>query len=310
MKVAICDPIDKKAIEELKALNVEVYDFSDLPKEELAGKLQDMEIVIVRSATKVKGELLDALKNAKLIIRGGVGLDNIDLEGAKAKGIKVVNTPEASSISVAELVIGFMFALSRHIVRGTVGLREGKWEKKQLKGTELFGKTLGIIGMGRIGREVAKRAKCLGMNVIATRHVREIPEELAKTVSYDELYKEADFISIHIPLTEKTRHMISKEARHMISKEAFEKMKDGAVIINCSRGGVVDEKALLEALKSGKVKGAALDVFEVEPPVDNELLKLDNVIGTPHIGASTKEAQARIGAAIVEKIKSFLEGNL
>lgn len=302
MKVAICDPIDKKAIEELKALNVEIYDFSDLPKEELPEKLQDMEIIIVRSATKVKGELLDALKNAKLIIRGGVGLDNIDLEGAKAKGIKVVNTPEASSISVAELAIGFMFALSRHIVRGTVGLRERKWEKKQLKGTELFGKTLGIIGMGRIGREVAKRAKCLGMNVIATRHVRQIPEELAKTVSYDELYKEADFISIHIPLTEETRHMISKEA--------FEKMKDGVVIINCSRGGVVDEKALLEALKNGKVKGAALDVFEVEPPVDNELLKLDNVIGTPHIGASTKEAQARIGVAIVEKIKGFLEGNI
>jgi len=302
MKVAICDPIDKKAIEELKALNVEIYDFSDLPKEELPEKLEDKEIIIVRSATKVKGELLDALKNAKLIIRGGVGLDNIDLEGAKAKGIKVVNTPEASSISVAELAIGFMLALSRHIVRGTVGLREGKWEKKQLKGTELFGKTLGIIGMGRIGREVAKRAKCLGMNVIATRHVREIPEELAKTVSYDELYKEADFISIHIPLTEETRHMISKEA--------FEKMKDGVVIINCSRGGVVDEKALLEALKNGKVKGAALDVFEVEPPVDNELLKLDNVIGTPHIGASTKEAQARIGVAIVEKIKGFLEGNI
>ena len=302
MKVAICDPIDKKAIEELKALNVEIYDFSDLPKEELPEKLEDKEIIIVRSATKVKGKLLDALKNAKLIIRGGVGLDNIDLEGAKAKGIKVVNTPEASSISVAELAIGFMFALSRHIVRGTVGLREGKWEKKQLKGTELFGKTLGIIGMGRIGREVAKRAKCLGMNVIATRHVREIPEELARTVSYDELYKEADFISIHIPLTEETRHMISKEA--------FEKMKDGVVIINCSRGGVVDEKALLEALKNGKVKGAALDVFEVEPPVDNELLKLDNVIGTPHIGASTKEAQARIGVAIVEKIKGFLEGNI
>jgi len=302
MKVAICDPIDKKAIEELKALNVEIYDFSDLPKEELPQKLKDMEIIIVRSATKVKGELLDALKNAKLIIRGGVGLDNIDLEGAKAKGIKVVNTPEASSISVAELAIGFMLALSRHIVRGTVGLREGKWEKKQLKGTELFGKTLGIIGMGRIGREVAKRAKCLGMNVIATRHVRQIPRELAKTVSYDELYKEADFISIHIPLTEETRHMISKEA--------FEKMKDGVVIINCSRGGVVDEKALLEALKNGKVKGAALDVFEVEPPVDNELLKLDNVIGTPHIGASTKEAQARIGVAIVEKIKGFLEGNI
>ncbi|HHF53260.1 MAG TPA: 3-phosphoglycerate dehydrogenase [candidate division WOR-3 bacterium] len=302
MKVAICDPIDKKAIEELKALNVEIYDFSDLPKEELPEKLEDKEIIIVRSATKVKGELLDALKNAKLIIRGGVGLDNIDLEGAKAKGIKVVNTPEASSISVAELAIGFMFALSRHIVRGTVGLREGKWEKKQLKGTELFGKTLGLIGMGRIGREVAKRAKCLGMDVIATRHVREIPEELARTVSYDELYREADFISIHIPLTEKTRHMISKEA--------FEKMKDGVMIINCSRGGVVDEKALLEALKSGKVKGAALDVFEVEPPVGNELLKLDNVIGTPHIGASTKEAQARIGVAIVEKIKAFLEGKI
>jgi len=304
MKVAICDKMEKSAIEELKKLPVEVVDLSNLPKEELPAHLSDADIVVVRSATKVKGPVLEALKNCKLIIRGGVGLDNIDVAGTKAKGIKVENTPEASSASVAELALGFMFALARHIVRGTVGIKNGLWEKKELEGWELAGKTLGIIGYGRIGQELAKRAKALGMHVIAYRR-HEFKDEYAERVSLDELYARSDFISIHVPLTDETKHMINSEA--------FSKMKDGVFIINVARGGVVDEKALLEALKSGKVRGAALDVFEVEPPQDpqhDELIQHPNVICTPHIGASTFEGQARVGMAVVQKIKDFLEGKI
>jgi D-3-phosphoglycerate dehydrogenase len=304
MKVAICDKMEKSAIEELKKLGVEVADLSSLPKEELPAHLGDADIVIVRSATKVKGPVLEALKNCKLILRGGVGLDNIDVEGAKAKGIKVDNTPEAASASVAELALGLMFALARHIVRGTVGIKNGLWEKKELEGWELGGKTLGILGYGRIGQELAKRAKALGMNVIAYRR-HEFQDEYAKRVTLDELYAQSDFISIHLPLT--------PETKYFVNKESFDKMKDGVFIINVARGGVVDEKALLEALKSGKVRGAALDVFEVEPPenpLQNELIQHPNVICTPHIGASTFEGQARVGMALVQKVKDFLEGKL
>jgi D-3-phosphoglycerate dehydrogenase len=304
MKVAICDKMEKSAIEELKKLGVEVADLSSLPKEELPAHLGDADIVIVRSATKVKGPVLEALKNCKLILRGGVGLDNIDVEGAKAKGIKVDNTPEAATASVAELALGLMFALARHIVRGTVGIKNGLWEKKELEGWELGGKTLGILGYGRIGQELAKRAKALGMNVIAYRR-HEFQDEYAKRVTLDELYAQSDFISIHLPLT--------PETKYFVNKESFDKMKDGVFIINVARGGVVDEKALLEALKSGKVKGAALDVFEVEPPenpLQNELIQHPNVICTPHIGASTFEGQARVGMALVQKVKDFLEGKL
>jgi|UniRef100_A0A7V3NUZ0 D-3-phosphoglycerate dehydrogenase len=304
MKVAICDKMEKSAIEELKKLGVEVADLSSLPKEELPAHLGDADIVIVRSATKVKGPVLEALKNCKLILRGGVGLDNIDVEGAKAKGIKVDNTPEAASASVAELALGLMFALARHIVRGTVGIKNGLWEKKELEGWELGGKVLGILGYGRIGQELAKRAKALGMNVIAYRR-HEFQDEYAKRVTLDELYAQSDFISIHLPLT--------PETKYFVNKESFDKMKDGVFIINVARGGVVDEKALLEALKSGKVRGAALDVFEVEPPenpLQNELIQHPNVICTPHIGASTFEGQARVGMALVQKVKDFLEGKL
>ncbi|MEO0238442.1 MAG: D-2-hydroxyacid dehydrogenase [candidate division WOR-3 bacterium] len=304
MKVAICDKMEKSAIEELKKLGVEVADLSSLPKEELPAHLGYADIVIVRSATKVKGPVLEALKNCKLILRGGVGLDNIDVEGAKAKGIKVDNTPEAASASVAELALGLMFALARHIVRGTVGIKNGLWEKKELEGWELGGKTLGILGYGRIGQELAKRAKALGMNVIAYRR-HEFQDEYAKRVTLDELYAQSDFISIHLPLT--------PETKYFVNKESFDKMKDGVFIINVARGGVVDEKALLEALKSGKVRGAALDVFEVEPPenpLQNELIQHPNVICTPHIGASTFEGQARVGMALVQKVKDFLEGKL
>ena len=301
MKLAICDPIDAKAIDELKKLGLEVLDLSSIEKDQLKEHVKDADILVVRSATKVKGDLLNALESAKLIIRGGVGLDNIDLEGAKKKGIKVVNTPEASSISVAELVFAHIFAIYRHIVRGTLGIKEGKWEKKALKGNELYGKTIGIIGMGRIGREVAKRAKAFGMNVIGY-DVIDFPEEFAEKVSLDELYERSDIITLHVPLIPQTKHMINSAS--------ISKMKDGVVIINCSRGGVVNEEDLYKYLKNGKVKGAGLDVFEHEPPEKSPLFELDNVVFTPHIGASTKEAQSRIGVEIVKKVKAFLEGNL
>ncbi len=301
MKIAICDPIDKKALEKLGSLGLDVQDLSSIDKTELVEHVKDADILVVRSATKVKGELLDALESAKLIIRGGVGLDNIDIEGAEKKGIKVVNTPEASSVSVAELVFAHIFAIYRHVVRGTVGIKEGKWEKKALKGNEIFGKTIGIIGMGRIGREVAIRAKALGMTVLGY-DVVDFPEEFAEKVSLDELYERSDIITLHVPLIPATKHMINKDS--------IAKMKDGVVIINCSRGGIVDEVALYEALKDGKVKGAGLDVFEKEPPERSPLFELDNVTLTPHIGASTKEAQAKIGVEIVKKVKAFIEGKL
>lgn len=301
MKIAICDPIDKKALEELKTLGLKVEDLSSIEKSELKEYVKDADILVVRSATKVKGELLSALENAKLIIRGGVGLDNIDVENAKKMGIKVVNTPEASSISVAELVFVHLFAIYRHLIRGTLGLRNGKWEKKLLKGNEVFGKTMGIIGMGRIGREVAIRAKALGMKVLGY-DVVDFPESFAERVELDELYERSDVITLHVPLVPATKHMINRDA--------IAKMKDGVVIINCSRGGIIDEDALYEGLKSGKVKGAGLDVFENEPPNKLPLFELDNVSLTPHIGASTKEAQAKIGVEIVKKVKAFIEGKL
>lgn len=296
MKVLIADPIAKTAISELQKLGVVVDDLSSLPKEELSDKVKDYDCMVVRSATKVRKDMIDKMEKMKLIIRGGVGIDNIDVPVAKEKGIKVINTPAASSASVAELALAHMFALARHLVRGTTGIKEGKWEKKALKGSELSGKTLGIIGIGRIGKELAKRAKALGMNVIA--YDPYIKAEEIDMVDFNKLIQQSDYISIHTPLTDETRHLIGSTQ--------LEKMRDGVRIINCARGGVIDEKALIEALRTGKVAGAALDVFEVEPPEKTELLKFDNVTFTPHIGASTKEAQERIGDEVVRIIKEEL----
>ncbi len=296
MRVLVADPLADEAIQELKGVGLEVEDLSGLPKEELINKVTDFDIMTVRSATKVRSDMIDKMQNMKLIVRGGVGLDNIDVEYAKSKGIEVKNTPAASSASVAELVLAHMFALSRHIVRGTRGISEGQWEKKKLKGVELAGKTLGIIGLGRIGQELGKRALALGMNVLGyDPYVKDI--ERVESVELDKLIREADYISVHTPLTDETRHFIGDNE--------FEKMKDGVVLVNCARGGVLDEDALLRALKNGKVRGAGLDVFEQEPPSRSELLKLPNVTFTPHIGASTKEAQARIGKEVVDIIKEF-----
>ncbi len=293
MKVLIADPISKNALSELRKAGAEVEDLSSLPKEELLDRVADFDVMVVRSATKVRKDMIERMKNMKLIIRGGVGIDNIDVEYAKSKGIEAKNTPAASSASVAELVLAHMFALSRHIARATLGIREGKWEKKELKGIELASKTLGIVGIGRIGKELAKRAKALGMKVIAYDPYMSVKE--VEMVTLDRLLGESDYISIHTPLTDETKHLIGKDA--------FGKMKDGAILINCARGGVVDENALLEALKDGKLKGAGIDVFETEPPAVTELMQLPNVTFTPHIGASTKEAQDRIGDEIVRIVK-------
>jgi D-3-phosphoglycerate dehydrogenase len=301
MKVLVCDPLDPKAVERIQGAGLEVVEKVGMSPEELAEELKKgYEIIIVRSATKVRRPAIEAAQGLKLIIRAGVGLDNIDVDAAKEHGIEVKNTPKASSISVAELALAHMLALARSLPQATQSLREGKWEKKAFKGIELHGKTLGVIGIGRIGREVAKRALCFGMRVIAyDKYITESPLPEVTMVSLEELLRESDFITLHIP---------PDPAGPVIGKAEIEKMKDGAYLINCARGGVVDEEALLEALDSGKLAGAGLDVFAEEPPTDERLLKHPKVTLTPHIGAQTKEAQARVGEEVAEIVISFAKG--
>ncbi len=298
LKILVTDGMDKGAVQTLKGLGHEVIEQFFEP-EELKEQVKNFNVIIVRSATKVRKEIIDsALQtgNLKLIIRGGVGVDNIDVTYAESKGIKVRNTPKASSSAVAELTLGHMFCLARFIGIANVTMREGKWNKKQYKGIELSGKTLGLIGFGRIGRELAKKAKALEMKVIYNDILgpaKDCPEY--SFVSLDELLADSDFISLHVPG--------NKDKSPVISKTEFTKMKDGAFLINCARGSVVDEAALLEALNSGKIAGAGIDVFPEEPPQNLELIRHEKISVTPHIGASTKEAQKRIGAEIVSIIK-------
>mgnify|MGYP001081143400 CR=1 FL=1 len=303
MRVLVANPISDEGVKMMRDAGHEVDVKTELTPEELVKAVRGYEAIVVRSATKVTDKVIEAGKDFKLIVRGGVGVDNIDMKAAKKAGIPVVNTPEANSVSVAELAIGHMLALSRHIPVGTATLRAGKWEKKALRGVEVWKKTLGLIGFGRIGREVAKRALGLEMTVIAyDPYVKKIAGLKVELVPLDELLLRSDFISLHLPL--------SDETKHMLGKRQFAMMKDGVSIVNCARGGIVDEQALYDALKSGKVRGAALDVFEVEPPTGNKLLELQNVIGTPHIGAATVEAQGRVGVAVAEKLIEFATGGM
>ena len=302
MKVGICDAIAKEGVEILKQRGLEVVDLSELPKDELIEKVEDLDAIIVRSATKVRKEMIDRAKNLKVIGRAGVGLDNIDVEYAKSKGIKVINTPGATSISVAELTIGHILSVIRKIAYGDREIRNGAWPKKMCKGIEMYGKTLGIIGFGRIGKEVAKRAKAFGMKIIYY-DVHRVSEEVERELgieyrNLDTLLSESDIVTLHVPLL--------PETKHMINRERIEKMKDGAILINAARGGIVDENALYKALKSGKLYGAALDVYENEPPNDSKLLELDNIVMSPHIGAQTKEGQKRAGIEIGEKVADAL----
>lgn len=300
-KILITDGMDQGAVQTLKVMGYEVVEQFFEP-EELKEQVKEFNILIVRSATKVRKEIIDsALKtgNLRLIIRGGVGVDNIDVVYAESNQIMVKNTPQASSLAVAELALGHMFCLARFIGISNITMKEEKWNKKKYIGIELSGKTLGIVGFGRIGQELAKKAYALGMKIIYTDvlgSVKELPEYTF--VSLDDLLANSDFISIHVPG--------NKDKSPLIGKVEFSKMKDGVYLINCARGGVVDEDALLEALDSGKLAGAGIDVFSEEPTKNFELVKHAKVSITPHIGASTKEAQKRIGAEIVSIIKESL----
>ncbi len=293
-KVLICDKIADEGIKLLEERGYEITKCWALPKSELCDMVGDYDALIVRSATKVDADLMADAKKLRVIGRAGEGLDNIDLTKARELGIAVVNTPHVSYMSVAELTIGHLLALARGIVEGTLSLREGKWKKEELMGIEVNGKTLGVIGCGYIGKTVERLAISLGMKVLGV-------EECVfdRFIPLDEMLPEADFITIHVPLTSHTRHILS-------TKE-FNMMKDGVMIIDCSRGGVVDQVALYQALVSGKVKAAAVDVFEEEPPKNSKLLTLKNVIATPHIGAQTKEAQLKASVQVAKKVIEVLE---
>lgn len=294
IKILIADHLDQEAVEQLQAIpNFEVTVKTGLSETELVQIIPDFDIVVVRSATKITRPVIEAGKNLKLIIRAGIGLDNIDVQAAKEKGVEVANTPAATSISVAEHTIGLMIGAVRHHGPANLSMKQHKWEKKAFTGTELYGKTLGIIGFGRIGTEVARRALAFGMKVIAYDVIPIKTDLLVTQVSLDELLKQADIITLHVPKTSKP----------LLGEEEFAKMKDGVVIVNVARGGVVDEKALLKALNSGKVKAAALDVFEKEPPEDFTLIDHPKVTATPHLGASAEEGQKRAGLEVVRIIK-------
>ena len=300
MRILASDGMEKNAVAALTAAGHEVVEQFYEPAE-LAEQVKNFDVLVVRSATKVRKPIIDAACETgklKLIIRGGVGIDNIDHEYAESKGIKVRNTPRASSDSVAELALAHMLSVSRFINIAGHTMREGKWEKKAYKGIELSGKTLGIIGYGRIGQALGLRAQALGMKVVAY-DIFKIPELENENMRYaemDELFEVSDFISLHTP---------SIDGRPLINAETIAKMKNGVVIINTSRGNNVDEQALLDALNSGKVFGAGLDVFAEEPAKNVELYSHPRVSCTPHIGASTSEAQKRIGAEIVDIITKF-----
>ena len=301
MRILVTDGMDKDALQTLKDNGHEVVEQFYAP-EELGAALKEFDAVVVRSATKVRANHIDEAKGGKLklIIRGGVGVDNIDVKYAEAAGITVKNTPRASSNSVAELAMGHMFSCARYISIAGHSMREGKWEKKAYgKGIELTGKTLGIVGFGRIGQKLGKMAKAIGMNVIAFDifHIPGIEEQLGiPYVEMDELLAKSDFISVHAPAV---------DGGALINAERIAKMKDGVCIINTSRGTNVDEAALLAALESGKVRAAGLDVYADEPASNSALYSHPMVSCTPHIGAATVEAQKRIGAEIVDIITNF-----
>ena len=301
VRILVTDGMEKNGIENLRAKGFEVVEKFYVP-EELGLELHNFDVLVVRSATKVRKPIIDKAMEAgrlKLVIRGGVGVDNIDVAYAMEKGIKVTNTPKASSASVAELTIAHMFAIARFVNIANVTMRNGKWDKKKYEGIELNGKTLGLVGFGRISREVAKRADALGMKVIYTDIIGEAEGVNFEYCSFEDVLKRSDFVSLHVPFF--------KEKGALIGNKEFKMMKQGSYIINCARGGVVCEKALLEALNSGKLAGAGVDVFEEEPTKNLELVNHPRVSVTPHIGASTAEAQTRIGEEIVSIIVEFFK---
>lgn len=298
-KILIADSLDQEALDKIESIpDFEVTLKTGMDEDELVKTIPDFNAAVVRGATKMTKNVIDAASNLELIIRAGIGLDNIDLAAAREKGVEVANTPAATSISVAEHTFGLMLAAVRNHGQANLSMKEHRWEKKKLSGTELYGKILGVIGIGRIGQEVAKRALAFGMKVM-TYDVMDVETELdVKKVGFEELIGMADIITLHLPLTDKTKHMISDRE--------FEKMKDGVILVNASRGGTVDEEALLRAIEAGKIRAAALDVFEKEPPDDFTLVNHPSVIATPHIGAAAKEGQKRAGMEVASILRERL----
>jgi len=302
-KILVCDEIEEEGINKLREAGFIVHVNPTISAQELKTIVKDYHVLVVRSRTKVTKEIIEAAENLKIIGRAGAGVDNIDVKAAEGKGINVLNTPEAPANAVAELTFGLLLCLARKISQADAAMKQGRWIKKDLKGWELKGKTIGIIGLGNIGEKVAKIAKAFEMKILITKRTPPPPELLkelqAEFVSLTDLLRRSDIITIHVPLTPQTQKMIGETE--------FQLMKNGAILINTSRGAIVDEKALFKALQSQKLGGAAIDVFEVEPPLDYALAKLSNVVCTPHIGAQTEEAQKLAATLIAEKIITALD---
>jgi len=301
MKVLVSDNISAKGVEILKKAGLEVDVKTGMKPEELKACIGEYSGLVIRSATKVTAEIIEAATNLKVIGRAGSGLDNVDKVAASKKGIVVMNTPGGNTVTTAEHTIAMLFSVARMIPQATASMKAGKWEKKKFMGVELFNKTLGIVGLGAIGGQVAKKAQGLEMNIIA--YDPFLSEQKAQEMgirkgSLDDIFAESDFITIHSPMT--------PETKGLINAATMAKMKNGVRIINCARGGIVNEQDLYEAMKSGKVAAAALDVLEKEPPENNPLLTLENLVCTPHLGASTEEAQENVALAVAEQIADYL----
>lgn len=303
-KVLITDPLSEFGIQQLlDASDVEVVRKTNLSPSDLLDMIGDYDALLVRSQTQVTADVFAAGKNLKAVGRAGVGVDNIDINAATQAGVPVINAPDGNTISTAEHSFAMLMAVARNIPQAHKKLTDGNWDRKSFQGVELNKKVLGVIGMGRIGTEVAKRAKAFGMTVLGYDPfmTEERAQKLGVThATVDDICRQADFITVHTPLT--------KETRHIISSREFAKMKDGVRLINCARGGIIDEKALYEAIVTGKVAGVALDVYEEEPPVDNPLIGLPQVVSTPHLGASTVEAQENVAVDVSEEILKVLRG--
>lgn len=305
IKILVSDPLSDeglKILKEVKEFHVDIK--TELKPEELKKVIKDYDALLVRSATKVTKDIIGAADRLKVIGRAGVGLDNVDLEAATQKGVIVMNTPAGNTISTAEHTMSMILALSRNIPQANASMKKGEWKRSKFMGVELYGKTLGIVGLGRIGSEVTRRALAFGMKVLAYDPFLSL--EVAKNLGVEvvelkDVFKRSDYITVHTPLTDETRHIISVKE--------FALMKKSVRIINCARGGIIDESALIGAIKEGKVAGAALDVFEKEPlSPENEFLKLDNVILTPHLGASTEEAQVNVAVEVAQIVRDALLG--
>lgn len=304
IKVLVADSIAETGVNKLKEANFEVDVKTGQSEDELVKSIKDYDAVIIRSATKITKKVIGAADKLKVIGRAGIGLDNVDVETATKKGVIVANAPESNTMSAAEHTIALILAQARKVPQASASLKRGKWDRKKFQGVEVADKVLGIIGLGKIGTIVASRAKGLGMRVAA--HDPYVAEErfeqlgIERAEKLDDLLKEADFLTVHLPKT--------KETMGFIGKKEFSKMKDGVRVVNTSRGGIIDEKALAEAVKSGKVASAGVDVFPKEPCTSSPLFKLDQVVVTPHLGASTYEAQDRAGITIAEQVITGLKG--